>query len=111
MITENDNEQFYKMISDFDVVSLYPVRGRPRIHPIKEIVEGPKKRGPPIKYNTIEEKKEAKKLLERKYYHQAPSEKIAKVRAYQALNVEFIKESRRLQYIKKRDNSKNIIAT
>jgi hypothetical protein len=84
------------------------VRGRPRIHPIKEIVEGPKRRGPPIKYNTIEELKAAKKRANRTYYDNNVESIILSVNKYRSENVEVVKERKRAYYHKHKENKKPI---
>jgi hypothetical protein len=83
-------------------MEIKPGRGRPRIHPITAEPEEIKKRGARVIYNTEEERREGKKVLDRKYYSESPLEKIVKVRAYQALNIEHVREVRRLYYIKKK---------
>jgi hypothetical protein len=80
-------------------------RGRPRIHPIKEVVEGPQKRGPKFKYTTVEERKDAKKRFNKAYYDINFVAIIEGVHKYQSEHKESIKEKRRQTYVKNKENN------
>ena len=110
----------------YDSVSLYPPGtrikknveekppikvkvGRPRIHPIQESSGEIKPRGAPAKYKDAAERRAGKQALDRKYYHATSEIKIAKVRAYQALNIEALKVTRKQYYLKKKLEKEQVV--